>query len=579
MTSRYIFHYNNFMTSVQYLVSLFKKGASLGKKILFIFIVYLAIVSVFVKVISKDRPKAKNDLIKQNRAAIYKQINNPANSKSPSGKLTVFFFRTTTCVFLGEGCSDNPDDGNRNFSKSILGNASKLLVVPYANPPASGTYWAYTKLQEAGFVPKTYAAEGLGFASLKPIMNLWMIFRDVSYLLLVLVLVSIGFMIMFRMKINPQTVISAENALPKIVTSLILITFSFAIAGFLVDVMYILVIIGIALISNNGSYYNVTDMQNKYLGGGIGTLFSSLFPMRSMDPISQLLMAGDAIMGVLPAEINTIVRVVAGGLFMFGAATPLIDLIPSSGLSKILDNINVLGTSFGNLPQGIIAPLLLVVLYGLVGVLFLIHGAGLILGILIFFTIIFLMFRIFFILFRAYLQILILVIFSPLILLFEAVPGKSTFSYWLKSLFGELLCFPMVALLLSLGNVLTNTLSYPGDFWSPPFLANIDPNAFSFLLGMGIMFIIPDLIKFAKESLGAKPLPFNVGPGTFFAGAGTAMGGATGLLSQFGSVKLGLGAFGLGGGTGFMGLGKKGEGPPLKVQVVTPEKGDPEQGK
>ena len=45
---------------------------------------------------------------------------------------------------------------------------------------------------------------------------------------------------MFRMKINPQNVATFQSAIPKIVTTLILITFAYAIAGFMIDLMFVL---------------------------------------------------------------------------------------------------------------------------------------------------------------------------------------------------------------------------------------------------------------------------------------------------------------------------------------------------
>ena len=84
-------------------------------------------------------------------------------------------------------------------------------------------------------------------------------------------------MIMFRMKINPQTVINIENALPRIVVAMLLITFSFAIAGFLIDMMYVLIAIIISLVSGNGAFYDIGKMQNNYLNGSGMTLWESIF--------------------------------------------------------------------------------------------------------------------------------------------------------------------------------------------------------------------------------------------------------------------------------------------------------------
>lgn len=563
MTYPFGFSYNDFMFSVQQMGGILRPFFSFAKKAIIIGTVFSAILAIFIQVIAKDRPKSNPRPITESRNLLYKEINNPEYKKTTSGKMSVLLLRSATCAFVGEGCTDNPADGDKHFDKSIFGYMSKLVALPYSSPPASGVYWVHSKFQESGFVPKSYAAEGIGFASLKPIMNLWMVFRDIAYLLLVLVLVLIGFMIMFRMKINPQTIISIENALPKIVTSLILITFSFAIAGFLIDAMYVLMSIGISLISDNNSNFDAIKLQNEYMSGNMLTLYNSLFPVKDMSYINQLFMVGDSIMGILPPIINNVVRGFVGSQMAFAFFPGILKAFDSSGFSKILNGLNIVGNSLGQMPESFLGGVGVLVIYFVLGPLLLVHGAGLIVGIMVWFTIIFLMFRIFFLLFRSYLQILIMVIFSPIIMLLEAVPGKSSFSNWFKGLFGELISFPVVAVILALGNVLTNTLSYPGDFWSPPFLYGVDPNAFSVLLGMGLMFLIPDLIKIVKEAIGAKPLPISVGPGTFFSGAGAGMGGGISLLSQFGSIKMGLNALGIGSaqGTGLFGLGKPKDSP------------------
>lgn len=82
-------------------------------------------------------------------------------------------------------------------------------------------------------------AQGVGYSGLTWIQQYWRGFRNISYILIVLVVIVFSFMIMFRVKLNPQTVISVQSALPKVITALILITFSYAIAGFAVDLMYV----------------------------------------------------------------------------------------------------------------------------------------------------------------------------------------------------------------------------------------------------------------------------------------------------------------------------------------------------
>ena len=71
---------------------------------------------------------------------------------------------------------------------------------------------------------------------------------------------------------------------------------------------------------------------------------------------------------------------------------------------------------------------------------------------------------------------------------------------------------------------------------------------------MGLIFITPDIVKFVKDALGIKPLPINIGLGTFLGGAGLAVGGGMSLLGQFSSLNMGLNAFGE---NGFIGQMRK----------------------
>lgn len=66
--------------------------------------------------------------------------------------------------------------------------------------------------------------------------QIWSISRNIAYAFYVVIMIIIGFMIMFRNKIGGQMMVTIGNALPKIVISLILVTFSFAIVGLIIDV-------------------------------------------------------------------------------------------------------------------------------------------------------------------------------------------------------------------------------------------------------------------------------------------------------------------------------------------------------
>lgn len=134
----------------------------------------------------------------------------------------------------------------------ILGSVSEI----YSNPPASGVTEIKSLASKAidystGITP-VYAQGGYGFNSLSAVQSLWKAARNVTYLLMVVILIASGFMIMFRVKINPQTVVSLQSMIPKLVVTLILVTFSFAIAGFVIDMVYVFITLFISMLQLSG---------------------------------------------------------------------------------------------------------------------------------------------------------------------------------------------------------------------------------------------------------------------------------------------------------------------------------------
>jgi len=528
-----------------------KKLLNIGKKIFIVFIVFSAVIALFSHFINKDKsslaPRSLDGVgpIEQNRAEIYKVINDRELNKTQQGKLTITLYRGMMCSMIGEACTNNPKDGDANFQKSVFGFISKLIVLPYANPPASGVYWAYSGLQNAGFIPKTYAAEGIGFAAIKPFSNLWKIFRDVSYMLLVLVLIAIGFMIMFRMKMNPQTVISVENALPRIVIALILITFSFAIAGFMIDLIYIIIGLIVSILSNNpngGTYYDATQFKNQYMmASGLNMLWRDIrvrFEFRSIGDV-----IGAALTQIIPIQMNLLINAI-GGVVTVALFNWIITLV-GAPLGNMLGLKGVEGATFGlgdflssffkfgTYTIVVLVLLLLGFIYFVPTVVMLLIGA----------SIFFLFMRLFFILFTSYLKLIINIILAPFLLLFEAVPGKNAFKYWFMNILGNLMVFPITIAIFVISYLIVFQTQSTDMTARLPYLYGIDSNSFRVLIGIGLIFLIPDLIKTAKEVLGIKELPFTIGIGTFFGGVGAAAGGATGMLGQIGTISLGLGAF------------------------------------
>jgi hypothetical protein len=497
--------------------------------------VFITIFHLFFYFIQKDRPQRTYDPIKENRKEIYARLNDPEMNKTAQGKMQIAIYRSTICNLIGEACTDNPDDADKNFNHSLMGKMTNVITLPYALQPASGVAWAYNGLQNVGFVPKTYAAQGIGFAGLQPISELWKAFRNIAYMVLVLAMVAVGFMIMFRFKINPQTVITIENALPRFVIALLAITFSFAIAGFLIDLMYVLMGLGVTIITQQmGGVYtsgNLTEITGNLYNHGPGQLWNMAFFNQNTWA------AGPSIVGMLPFGIQVVLRTIVGSVVYYIMA----HFLPAKGLfnGKILSSIPVFGGATETTWEVIVGGILI----GLIAAIFFPY----IISLFVYITAIFLFFRIIFLLFTTYTKILLWIIFSPLYLLAEAIPGKGTFTKWVQTIFVHLLTFPLVLILITVAGLIANIpvagdesiaqVQYgTGALWTPPFLYSRQAEGFVRLIGLVILFSIPNIVKQVKGALGVKDQP-GLGVGSLFTGAGVVAGGALAGVGKYSAIR------------------------------------------
>lgn len=538
-------------------------------KMFLVIAVIVVIVCLFFALTKKDKTLiSPQGTIEKQRTEIYKIINDPQYKNNLQGKISVGLYRGVVCHTMGEACTDNPSDGDKNFPKSLLGFVTGLIAYPYLNPPASGVYYVYDGLNNAGFIPKTYAAQGIGLASIRPLMKIWVACRNLAYLIIVLVIVVVGFMIMFRVKINPQTVISLENALPKIVLTLIFITFSFAIAGFLIDLMYVLIALIISILGEAGNF-DIPNLQKQYIQASPSMLFSPFFKNKVFGPGAILWTLPNALLNLVPL-IGGTVRVL-GSILGFYALFPFLYNTFGVSLSKFISAllpvdivITPLGagatvklTEFLHMFTAGPIPILMLLIAIFAGSVALIP---LIVGIIILLTMVFIFFRLFLMFLSGYIHILWTIAIAPIYLILNIFPGQSTFSGWFKGLIAELLMFPAAIAIFLFSTIVVNETS-AGNFVQLPFLVGFDPKNFGMILGMSFLFITPDLIKALKQVLVPKPGPVSVGLGSFFGGVG-GLGAGVGAISQFATMSYYIKPLGniirkMPGGEGF--LGKKQE--------------------
>ena len=530
---------------------LLKHSYSVAKKGLFMVVIYTVIITLFAYFTTNKKAEHIPDPYVSQQSQIYKMIKDPQLNSTKEGVVSIALYRALMCNAIGEVCTDNPKDADKNFANSWVGHMTNLMAVPYTHPPASFAYWVGNGLQNTGFIPKTYAYEGVGFASIKGYRSIWNIFRNLSYLVLVFVIVTVGFMIMFRMKINAQTIVSIENALPHIVMALIYITFSFAIAGLLIDAMYLLIGIIVSILSqlNVGNLkpdaLHVGELINEYFAAGFAGIwpYDAVLVNGNMEPLANVvevatgpggpaIKTGFAFFNILPS----IIQIPIKGVIAFVIGNSLKGMVMShlKDFFGAFRGLGILGNNIGH-----ILDLIPVALGFIVFVLIVSWLPGFILGLCILLTIFLLLARIFFLLLKSYISITLLIIFSPIILLLEAIPGRNSFKNWILSLIGELLTFPLVILFTLVGYAIVS-INHTSQIFTLPFLYGFSSDDISTIIGMGIILMIPNLVELIKKSTGAKGLPLDFGFNTFFEGGALLAGRGTGSVAGYGSLLRGM---------------------------------------
>lgn len=158
-------------------------------------------------------------------------------------------FHSFSCImvgssFIGQPCltyqGGIPVLSQANLSGGLLGTTGNLIGMLYTNPPVRSVDYLASVGEGLGIVKEAHAqVVGSGANVLSPILTLWKVSRNISYLIMVLIFVIIGLMVMFRNRINPQTVITAQAALPGLIIGLILITFSYFMSALISDTAFV----------------------------------------------------------------------------------------------------------------------------------------------------------------------------------------------------------------------------------------------------------------------------------------------------------------------------------------------------
>ena len=316
----------------------------------------------------------------------------------------------------------------------VISDINKGIVALY-NPPASARTYVADIMKSARIIPAAQA-QGLGFSALDPLLETWKTFRNLAYLFFVVIFLVIGFLIMFRVQVH-QAAITAQQAIPSVIVAMLAVTFSYAIAGFMIDLMYVV------MYMLAGFFTEGPQVINHNMLGLVGLMFQGTDGVQ--ETIEQFM--EDAL-----------------NIGWLGEALAWL----SSLLGSVIIGVAVLFASF----------------------------------------------KVFFELVKTYVAVLIQIVFSPIILMFGAIPGKNVFGKWIKDLTGNLILWPVVLLCILVQRMLTapirslqgtgNTLdeAFGGGFMPPFLVGQGQASIIPVIVGLGVLLVIPEIMQQVKKAMG-----------------------------------------------------------------------------
>lgn len=364
-----------------------------------------------------------------------------------------------------------------------MGNMISILYIP----PAHTIDYFQNLAQNFGITKKTYAQiTGTGFEGLRPLLKIWTVFRNAAYLVFVLAFVVIGLAIMLRVKIDPRTVMTIQNQIPKIIIGILLITFSYAIAGFLIDIMYVSIhVVGNVIVSSDPG-----------LSGLPTQLSRETNPLNAAGHVGNE--GGNAAVGLWKF-------VYAPAKAITGVLTSFLGNMKEMWLPNFTSSSNpVLAIIMGvidyimSLPLKILIWFIHALLNAIIGILaFLIIAIALLIA----------LFRLWFTLINSYVHILLDVALAPFWIVGSLIPGSPISAIgWLRDLIANLAVFPATIAIFLLAKVFMDQFGTgdPATLFAPPMVGDRgSPEAIGAIIGLGMILMTPNLLTIIKTALKA----------------------------------------------------------------------------
>lgn len=413
----------------------------------------------------------------------------------------------------------NPPDKDNPQLGGILSLAPPMFSYIFIPPVSSGGYFNYLA-SNFGIIQPAAAQSFNGFESLEPLAPMWISIRNVAYLIFVVIFIIIGLGIMLRIKIDPRTVMTLQNQIPRIIISILLVTFSYAIVGLMIDLMWLATYTGINVLTESnpavtnppGCWKDEAGVRSMQPGNSLQkrtgeSMQDNVFSV--FDTISE----GESIgfidetgcYGGIMATTQTVSNVV-GGL-----VKELVQKLVMGGLTDELDPAKEPQCRADRIfAKGILSDCLIeatgltpgAMVAGIIGWI-----ANIISKIIILCVILWTLFRIWFALLRAYIMIILYTISAPLWIIMGLLPSKPLgFEKWFRRIFANLAVFPATIMLFLIAAILANSMSFynpDNKAFAPPLIGNPNIAYFGYLIAFGILLVTPSLLDILRSSLNA----------------------------------------------------------------------------
>jgi len=387
----------------------------------------------------------------------------------------------------------------------------------YSTPPASGIDAVQNTLARFDLATEAHA-QGYGYNTLRGIQTLWTASRNMVYLITTILVIAAGFMVLFRVKINPQTAVTLQLMIPRIIFTLLLVTFSYAIAGFVIDLIYLSISIIIAALFQFGVFTPsaIQEIWNIFGGGGL----TGVIRFFSDSTYHQIW---------LYYIVPWVAITAAGSIFAVVTAASLIGVV-----------------------IGVVA--------AIIGLIFTVW-------------LIWLLWKIWWMLLKTYIQLIITIILGPWQIMMGLLPGQGGFGAWLRNMIANASVFVVVPLMFffnmllwrpsAFNNLALNiptagaggrVLQLITELFDPFGAVNIGVSGstlpdlpfingggsfFTLILGYAILALTPKVADMVRDALKIPPFKY-----------GTAFGEALGPLGFAGGAAR---AGGVGGGLDYLG--------------------------